>query len=121
MYKEYKDFDYEKFKYEFSNGDLSGLEYIGEKIIKPMKEEIKQNYDPLYFTKKEYIVDLYSATIELNYCNNMYETSRFKSNFNYDYYATIRDLLFQELEFDLEDIFNYENNYLNRFFGVKEN
>lgn len=104
MYTEYKDFDYEKFKNRLNDGDLNGIEYIGKTIIEFMKEEIKKNYDPLYFTKKEYIIELYNATISLNYCNNMYENSDFENSFNYDIYAMVRDKLFEELDFDLEDI-----------------
>lgn len=115
MYKNYKSFDYEQFKKEFSYGDLSGLEYIETTIIKEIKDYLDgiDYLKQVDFTIEEYIYDLFKATLNLNYCNNIYETSSYdlKINFNYDIYANIRDKLFEELGFDLEDIWNYVNNF----------
>ena len=103
-----KEFDFKVFKEEYKSGDLNGLEYLENTLIKEYKEKYKNNYDPLYYTQEEFIVNLFEAVMCLNLCNTIYERKD-KTNikkFNYDYYATIRDLLFIELGFDLEKLYN---------------
>ena len=107
MYKNYKDFDYNKFAKEFAYGDLCGLEYLEQTIIKDMKEKIKEDNIKFleHFTIEEYITSLFYATMKLNNCNNIYETeSKVKTNFNFDIYANVRNKLFEELGFDLEKL-----------------
>ena len=104
MYNKYKSFDLETFKNNFNGGDLSGLEYLEQTIIKDMKEKIKEDNTKFleHFTIEEYITSLFYATLELNNCNNIYETeSKVKTNFNFDTYAIVRDKLFEELGIDI--------------------
>ena len=44
--------------------------------------------------------------IQLNLCNEIYETSDVKNNFDYDLYFGTRDLLLKEMGFNLEDLFD---------------
>lgn len=100
-------FDYNKFVREYAYGDLSGLEYLEDTIIKDMKEKIKEDNKNCveHFTREEYITSLFYATLELNNCNNIYETeSKVKTNFNFDIYSNVRDLLFTELGFNVEKL-----------------
>lgn len=111
FYLKYKSFDFEKFKKEFSYGDLSGLEYLRDTIMKEIQDYLNSSaFQKLeHFTKEEYIMNLYRATMNLNYCNDIYENeSSVKTRFNYDYYATIRDLLFTELGFNLDKLYEEE-------------
>lgn len=90
-------FDLKEFKKEYSYGDLSGLEYLEKTLIKDLKEK---NKNSMYFTKEDYLISLFYATKELNYCNNIYETD-YKQNakdFKYELYFQTKDLLFTELE-----------------------
>lgn len=97
-------FDYTEFKKEFNCGDLCGLEYLEKTLIAEFKEKYKKQD---YGTKEGYLISLFYAVKELNDCNNIYETcsSKIASNFKYDLYFETRDLLFKELGFNLEDIF----------------
>lgn len=103
-----KEFNIKEFKKEFEYGDLSGLEYLEETIIKNCKETIKENNKKMNndFIKEEYITSLFYAVKELNNCNFIYECTNVKNNFNFDYYSSIRDLLFKELNIDLEELEN---------------
>lgn len=90
-------FNVEEFKEEFNCGDLSGLEYIEKTVIKDMKGE---NKNTMYFTKEDYLINLFYAVLNLNYCNNIYETD-YKQNakdFNYNLYFETKDLFLTELE-----------------------
>ena len=103
MYNKYKSFDLKTFKKEFESGDLCGLEYLEKTIITEMKKQIEENNKKgvMHFTIEEYITSLFYATMELNNCNNIYETeSRVNTRFSYDIYALVRDKLFQELGFN---------------------
>ena len=104
-------FNIEEFKKEYEFGDLSGLEYLEKTIIKNMKE-INSKNNTIFFTKEDYLINLFYATLSLNYCNNIYETDYKENgkNFNYDLYFQTKDLLFTELE-----------KYLNLDFGELEN
>ena len=98
-------FNYEEFKKEFQSSYLSGLQYIEKTLYIEWKNK---PYELVDYTKEEYLMSLFGAVMYLNYCNQVYECSRkTKTMFNYDYYAEIRDLLFKELGFDLEDLYNY--------------
>lgn len=88
-------FDLEKFKKEFESGDIWGLEYLERTIINDMKEK---NKGTTKMTKEDYILSLFYAVKDLNYCNNIYETTNVENHFNWEYYYTIRDLLFLELD-----------------------
>lgn len=103
-----KEFNIEKFKEEFEQGDLNGLEYLEETIIKDMKDKIQEDNKKgvIDFTREEYITSLFEAVMYLNNCEIIYETSDIKNKFNFDYYAYIRDLLFEELNIDLEELEN---------------
>ena len=87
------------FKKEFGYGDLSGLEYLEKTIIKNMKE-INSKNNTMFFTKEDYLINLFYATLNLNYCNNIYETDYKENgkNFDYNLYFQTKDLLFTELE-----------------------
>ena len=95
-------FDYIEFAKQFNSGDLNGLEYLEETIIKNCKEIIKENNKKMNndFIREEYIASLFYAVKELNNCNYIYGCTNVKNNFNYDYYVSIRDLLFKELGID---------------------
>lgn len=98
----YKNFDYIQFAKEFNSGDLNGLEYLEKTIIKNCKDYL-DSIDYLKqadFTREEYIYNLFQATKYLNFCNNIYETSNVKNNFNFDTYSIVRNKLFEELEID---------------------
>ena len=99
-------FDYEIFKKEINGGDILGLEYLEKTIIADYKKKIKEKNDVLNYTKEEYIVNLFYAVKDLNLCNEIYETSDVKNNFDYDLYFGTRDLLLKEMEFNLEDLFD---------------
>ena len=99
-------FDYEIFKKEINGGDIWGLEYLEKTIIADYKKKIKEKNDVLNYTKEEYIVNLFYAVKDLNLCNEIYETSDVKNNFDYDLYFGTRDLLLKEMEFNLEDLFD---------------
>ena len=88
------DFDFQTFKNEFDMGDIWGLNYIGKTIIKDMEENNKNVID---ITKEDYIINLFKATICLNTCNDIYETTDKARDFNYDLYYNTRDLLLKEL------------------------
>ena len=115
MYKNYKSFDYDKFITEYYYGDLSGLEYIEKTIIKEMKNKIEENNKKgvVCFTIEEYITSLFYAALELNNCMTIYEMEpKIKTNFNYNIYTLVRDKLFEELGFDVEDINKVVNELL---------
>ena len=99
-------FDYEIFKKEINGGDICGLEYLEKTIIADYKKKIKEKNDVLNYTKEEYIVNLFYAVKDLNLCNEIYETSDVKNNFDYDLYFGTRDLLLKEMGFNLEDLFD---------------
>lgn len=86
-------FDFNIFNKELTNSDIAGLNYLEETVIKGFKEK---QFDPLYYTKEEYLVSLFYATLELNTCNNIYETSNVENNFNFDIYAIVRDKFLEE-------------------------
>ena len=92
-------FDLKEFEKEYSYGDLSGLEYLEKTIINEMKDKNKNN-KTMFFTKEDYLISLFYAVKELNYCNNIYETD-YKQNakdFKYRLYFDAKYLLFLELE-----------------------
>lgn len=89
-------FDYFKFKEEINGGDLSGLEYLEKTLIAEYKEKIQKDKG-YFYTKEDYIVNLFYAVKSLNACNDIYETSNVKNKFNYDLYFQTRDLLLKEL------------------------
>lgn len=95
-----KDFDYNEFKKEFSSSDLCGLEYLEKTIIKDYKTRIGADYS--YY---DYIINLFHATRCLNECIFIQQQTNVKNNFESDLYFETRDLLFKELNFDLEDLF----------------
>lgn len=101
------EFDYKVFKKEIQVNDLAGLDYLEKTLIREYKDKINDNLDKL--TYYDYIIDLFYATKSLNACNNIYETidvgPYFKINFNFDDYAIIRNLLFKEIGFNLEDLY----------------
>lgn len=99
-----KEFDYKTFKEELQSGDINGLHYLEKTIIKDLKEKCNDNYTGWKY--QDYIVNLFYATIDLNCCVDIYETSKVINSFIYDLYTETRDLLFKELGFDLEDLFN---------------
>lgn len=87
-------FDYFKFKEKINSGDLSGLEYLEDTLIKELKEKNKNMY---IYTREDYIISLFYAVKHLNECNDIYETSDVKNKFNYDLYYNAKDLLLNEL------------------------
>lgn len=93
-------FDYKEFKKEFDSGELCGLEYLGNTIIKDLKakKEKEREKDWLGYTRTDYILDLYNATMILNDCVFIYESTNVKNNFKWDLYSEIRDKLFEELD-----------------------
>ncbi len=98
-------FDFNKFKEEINDSDLLGLEYIEKTIIRDFKDRLNDSINNNY-TYYDYIINLYSATRCLNECIFIYEQTRVKNNFNADIYHNTRDLLFKELGFDIEKIYN---------------
>ena len=92
-------FDFNKFKEKINDSDLLGLEYLEETIIKDFKEEITLDY-----TRADYIINLFYATKKLNECIFIHEQTKVKNDFNVDIYHNTRDLLFKELGFDLQKI-----------------
>lgn len=92
------EFNLEEFKKEYSYGDLSGLEYLEKTIIKNLKEVNKNATD---LTREDYLIALFYATLNLNSCNNIYETTNVKNNFQYDLYFDTKYLLFKELGLEL--------------------
>ena len=93
-------FDYIEFKKDFECGDLCGLEYLGSTIIKDLKakKEEEREKDWLEYTRTDYILDLYEATLLLNDCVFIHESTNVKNKFNWDLYSLIRDKLFEELD-----------------------
>lgn len=96
-------FNYEDFKKEVNSGDIWGLEYLEKTLIREYKET---PFNPIEYTKSDYIISLFYAVKELNRCNDIYETSNVENNFDYDLYFQTRDLLFKELGFNIETLFN---------------
>lgn len=93
-------FNLEEFKKEYSYGDLSGLEYLEKTLIKDLKEKNKNTMD---LTREDYLIDLFYATLSLNSCNNIYETTNVKNSFQYDLYFNTKYLLFKELGLEEEE------------------
>lgn len=87
-------FDLEKFKEEYYKGDIWGLEYMERTLIRDMREKNKGTMD---LTREDYIIGLFNAVMSLNWCNNIFETTDVENKFNWDYYWTIKSLLFEEL------------------------
>ena len=98
-------FDLKEFNKEYECSDLSGLEYLEKTLIKELKEKNKNN-NTMFFTKEDYLISLFYATKELNYCNNIYETDYKQNakNFDYNLYFDTKHLLFSELEKYLKKI-----------------
>lgn len=96
-------FDYETFKKEFNDGDIWGLQYLETTIINDLKETNKNKTD---ITREDYIIDLFYATMALNSCNNIYEITDKAKDFDYNLYFDTRNLLFKELGFNLDDLYN---------------
>lgn len=101
---EIPEFDYKQFKEEINNGDLYGLEYIEKTIIRDFKDRLNDNIGADY-TYYDYIINLFYATRELNECIFIHEQTRVENNFKADIYHETRDLLFKELGFDIEKIY----------------
>ena len=97
------EFDFQTFKEEIKDSDLLGLEYIENTIIRDFKDRINDNVAD--YTYYDYIINLYGATRCLNECVFIYEQTRVENNFKYDVYTETRDLLFKELGFNLEKIY----------------
>ena len=95
----YKDFSIEEFNKEFNYGDLSGLEYIGKTIIDNLEEDL------VNFTRTDYLKGLYKAVMGLNNSLIAYETGKgfITDTYFYDYYYSIRDLLFKEIGLEYND------------------
>lgn len=92
-------FDCYKFKEELDSGDINGLDYLEETLIKDYKEKMK-NDKSMFYTKEEYIIALFYAVKQLNICNDVYETQSHNGigkNFNYDLYFESKALLLKEL------------------------
>lgn len=87
-------FDLKEFEKEYSYGDLSGLEYLEKTFIKELEEK---NKNTMYYTKEDYIIGLYKAVRHLNWCNDIYETTRIKNKFDYNLYFNAKHLLFSEI------------------------
>ena len=87
-------FDWFRFKEKINMGDLTALEYLEDTLIKELKEKNKNTY---FYTKEDYIINLFYAVKYLNTCNDIYETSDVKNNFDYDLYFAAKDLLLKEL------------------------
>jgi hypothetical protein len=99
-------FDYKTFKKDLQSGDINGLEYLEKTMIRELKDKCNDNYTGWKY--QDYIVNLFYATIDLNRCVDIYETSKVKNNFNYDLYTETRDLLFEEIGFNLDDLWDME-------------
>ena len=99
------EFDYEKFKEELKDSDLLALEYLEETIIRDFKDRLNDNIGNDY-TYYDYIINLFYATRELNECIFIHEQTSVRNNFKTDIYHETRDLLFKELGFDIEKLFN---------------
>lgn len=97
------EFDFQTFKNEIKDSDLLGLEYIEKTIIRDFKDRLNDNIKD--YTYYDYIINLYSATRCLNECVFIYEQTDVENNFKYDVYTETRDLLFKELGFNLEKIY----------------
>lgn len=97
----YKSFNYNNFKKELEESDLSGLEYLEKNLI----DKLKENYDKHTwdFTREEYLVNLFYATLYLNKCNMIFEISNVENNFKYDLYFQTKDLLLEELEKEIKN------------------
>ena len=102
---EIPEFDFKKFKEEINDSDLLGLEYLEKTIIRDFKDRLNDNIKNDY-TYYDYIINLYHAVRCLNECVFIYEQTSVGNSFKYDLYTETRDLLFTELGFDLEKIFN---------------
>lgn len=87
-------FDLEKFKKEFEGGDIWGLEYIERTLIRDMREK---NEGTKEMTREDYLLSLFYAVKELNYCVEIWETTNVPNKFNWDIYGIVRDKLFEEL------------------------
>ena len=88
-----KDFDFNTFNKELTRGDSLGLDYLKNTIMKELKEK---KYPLLHYTKEEYLLSLFYATLELNTCNHIYETENIENNFNFDIYAVVRNKFLEE-------------------------
>lgn len=97
-----EDFNYVTFKENLQSGDIYGLEYLEKTLIRDYKDKCNDNYTGWKW--EDYIVNLFYATLDLNSCVDIYETSNVKNHFNYDLYTMTRDLLFEELGFNLNDL-----------------
>ena len=86
-------FDFNVFNRKLTCGDRYGLEYLEKTLIKDLKEK---NEDSMFYTKEDYLINLFYATLELNTCNDIYETSHVENNFNFDIYAVVRDKFLEE-------------------------
>jgi len=95
-------FDYKTFKKDLQSGDINGLDYLEKTIIRELKDKCNDNYTGWKY--QDYIVRLFYATMYLNDCVNIYETSNVKNHFNYDLYVETRNLLFEEIGFNLDDL-----------------
>lgn len=103
------DFDFDYFKTEINKGDILGLDYLEATLIRDYKDRLNDNYsfDSLdRYTWYEYIINLFEATKILNECVIIYEQSNVENVFNYDIYMETRNLLFKELGFDIDNIYN---------------
>lgn len=100
---EIPEFKYPIFKDNLKNGDIWGLEYLEKTIIRDFKDRINDNIDK--YTYYDYIINLYNATRCLNECIYIHENTSVENNFNWEIYANTRDKLFEELGFDLEDLY----------------
>lgn len=94
-------FDLEEFKKEYEYGDLNGLNYIEKTIIKSMEQE-KKTDTGIKYTRNDYIISLFHATMELNNVNNIYEQCDFKNDFKSSLYFNTKLLLFKELGIEVE-------------------
>lgn len=102
---DYYDFDIVKFSNEMKHGDIFGLDYIKDTIIKNIQEELKNEKIDKY-SYNDYINNLYSSIRCLNECVFMYECTDVKTNFKYDLYFETRDLLLDAL--GIEYNFDYD-------------
>ena len=102
---DYYNFDIVKFSNEMQHGDIFGLDYIKDTIIKNIREELeKEDIDK--YSYNDYINNLYSSVRCLNECVFIYECTDVKNNFNYDLYCDARDLLLDAL--GIEYNFDYD-------------
>lgn len=96
-------FDYKAFKELLNAGDIGGLDYLEKTIIRDYKDRLN-DHDRKELDYYEYIVELFYAVKNLNRVNDIYETSRVENNFKSDLYFQVRDLLFEEIGFNTEDL-----------------